>query len=366
MTLPLAAPSFFATLAEAALPLVHAATQGGQNSSRLWFYAAFIALICIFLALDLGVFNRKAHIVSMKEALLWTALWVSCALMFAVGVYFMYTHHWLGIGVNVPQAAGKETRDVAGPEAVGLFLTSWMLEYALSMDNIFVIALVFRYFCVPALHQHRVLFWGILGALVLRGLMIWLGAELIERFHWIEYVFGAFLVYSGIKMMRVGDEEHLDPEKNPIVKLARRFMRVSPTFDGERFFTRVDGLRAVTPMFLVLLVVESTDVVFAVDSIPAAFGVTRDSFIVFTSNIFAILGLRSLYFAVSNLMGKFDHLKYALAFILIFIGVKMLATYFQFHLSPTISLAVIAGSLIAGVMSSIFSNRRAAPDVPPD
>lgn len=337
--------------------VLEGATQ--EHGSRVWFYGAFILLVCILLGLDLGVLNQKAHVVSMREALGWTAVWVSCALLFTIGVYFIYTNHWLGIGLDVPQGAGKEPRTVAGTEAVGLFLTSWILEYALSMDNIFVIALIFKYFSVPAIHQHRVLFWGILGALVLRGLMIWLGAELIHRVHWIEYVFGAFLVYTGIKMFRAGGEEHIDPEKNPVVRLARKFVAVSPRFEGEKFFTHMDGKRAVTPMFLVLLVVESTDVVFAVDSIPAVFGVTRDPFIVFTSNIFAILGLRSLYFAVSNLMGKFDHLKYALAFILVFIGAKMLATYFNISVPPSVSLSIIAGSLVFGVVSSIISGRRA-------
>lgn len=340
--------------------LLYLAQTAVDPNARAWFYGAFIAMIAVFLALDLGVFNRKAHLVSMKEALRWTGVWITTALLFAVAVYFIYENKWLGFGIDVPQGAGKVARDVAGAEATGLFLTGWMLEYALSMDNIFVIALVFKYFAVPGIHQHRVLFWGILGALVMRGVMIWLGAELIHQFHWIEYVFGAFLVYTGIKMFAAGDA-HIDPDRNKVVLLAKKLVRVSPTFEGERFFTRVDGHRAVTPMFLVLLVVESTDVVFAVDSIPAVFGVTRDPFIIFTSNIFAILGLRSLYFALASLMGRFEHLKYALSFILVFIGGKMLAVLAGVTISAPVSLSIIAGSLALGVISSLVFGKPDAP-----
>ncbi len=336
----------------------------GGMSPRIWFYVGFIALVCVFLALDLGVFNRKSHEVSMREALSWTAVWVSCALVFAVGVYFIYDNHWLGIGQDVVVMASMPARDVGGMEATGLYLTAWMLEYALSMDNIFVMALVFKAFGVPRQFQHRVLFWGIIGALVLRGLMIWVGAELVHRFVWIEYVFGAFLLLTGIKMLKGGDSE-MDPQQNWVTRLARRFMNVSPAIEGEKFFTKLDGKFAVTPLFVVLLVIESTDVVFAVDSIPAVFGVTRDPFIVFTSNIFAILGLRSLYFALSSLMGKFDHLKYALAGILIFIGIKMLALYFEWHLPPLVSLSIIALALVGGVVSSImFGGKGQAPTSP--
>lgn len=347
------------TLAHDVLCTLHLAQEATSAiSPRAWFYVGFIGLVAFFLALDLGVFNRKSHEVSMKEALSWTAVWVSCALAFAVGVYFIYDNHWLDIGRNVVVVANQPPRDVPGREAVQLYLTAWMLEYALSMDNIFVIALVFGAFRVPRQFQHRVLFWGILGALILRGVMIWVGAELVTRFVWIEYVFGLFLLLTGLKMLKGGDTE-VDPEKNWVTRMARRFMRVSPTLEGERFFTKIDGKFAVTPLFLVLLVIESTDVVFAVDSIPAVFGVTRDPFIVFTSNIFAIMGLRSLYFALSSLMGKFDHLKYALAGILIFIGLKMLALYFNFHLPAVVSLSVIALALVGGVVSSMLFGGKA-------
>jgi tellurite resistance protein TerC len=322
-------------------------------AAKTWFYAGFVVMILFFLALDLGVFNRTSHETTLREALTWTGVWVTTALCFGAGVYFIYEHKWLGIGLDVAQGAGQAARHVGGGEAAGLYLTAWMLEYALSMDNIFVIALIFRYFMVPAIHQHRVLFWGILGALVLRGVMIWVGAELIHAFHWIEYVFGAFLVFTGLKMLKAGDAE-IDPERNPLVRLARKLVRVSPAFDGDRFITKVGGMRAVTPLFLVLLVVETTDVVFAVDSIPAVFGVTRDPFLVFTSNIFAILGLRSLYFALAAIMGRFEHLKYALCLILVFIGAKMLATMWGVSMSPTVSLAIVASTLVMGVVSSLL------------
>lgn len=324
----------------------------------MWLYFGFIAMISFFLALDLGVFQRHSHEISMKEALGWTSVWITVALCFSGVVYAIYSNHWLDIGLNVPQGGELENRDVGGWEAMSTFLTGWVLEYALSMDNIFVIAVIFNYYRVPKMHQHRVLFWGILGALILRGVMIWLGAELIHRFHWIEYFFGAFLIYTGIKMMRAG-ESHQDPDKTPLVRAVRRIVHVAP-LDGEKFITQVDGKFAITLLLLVLLVVEATDLVFAVDSIPAVFGVTRDPFIVFTSNIFAILGLRSLYFALSSLMGKFENLKYSLAFILVYIGVKMLLVYFEIKISHGVSLSIIAVALLTGVLSSLFKTEKQA------
>jgi len=330
-------------------------------SPQMWLYIGFIAMISFFLALDLGVFQRKNHEISMKEALGWTSVWITVALCFSGVVYAIYSHHWLGIGLDVPQGVGLENRDVGGWEAMSTFLTGWVLEYALSMDNIFVIAVIFKYYGVPRQYQHRVLFWGILGALILRGVMIWLGAELIHRFQWIEYVFGAFLIYTGIKMMRAG-ESHQDPDKTPLVRAVRRVVHVAP-LDGEKFITKVDGKFAITLLLLVLFVVEGTDLIFAVDSIPAVFGVTRDPFIVFTSNIFAILGLRSLYFALSSLMGKFENLKYSLAFILVYIGVKMLLVYFDIRISHGVSLSIIAVALLAGVLSSLFKAEKQSEHV---
>ncbi|MBS0198710.1 MAG: TerC family protein [Planctomycetes bacterium] len=343
----------FHTLAESASP---------QQS---WLYAAFVAMIGLFLALDLGLLNRRPHAMSVKQALAWTTVWVSVALGFAALVYYMYEQHWLGLGLAVPQLTDEAPRDVAGAEAMGLFLVAWGLEYALSLDNIFVIAVIFKYFKVPKEHQHRVLFWGILGAVLLRGAFISLGVQLLNNMHWIIYVLGAFLVYTSVHMIRDSDAE-VHPDSNPLAKLARRVFPLSPGFDGQKFFTVANGRRMMTPMFLVLLVVETTDVVFAVDSIPAVFGITRDPFIVFTSNIFAILGLRSLYFALAAVMGKFVYLKYCLAFILAFIGVKMLLPLAGVHISHTVSLGSIGAALLVGILSSVvFASRIPAQENAP-
>jgi tellurite resistance protein TerC len=317
----------------------------------IWIWIGFFALIASLLALDLGVLNRKAHSIGVKEALGWTLFWVSVAMAFIVVVYFLYDAHWGGLGLRDGQ------RVTSGGEAAMLFFSGYLLEESLSMDNMFVIAMIFAYFQVPRQFQHRTLFWGILGALVLRGIMIAGGASLINHFEWMMYVFGGILIFSGIKMFRAGDEK-IEPDHNPLVRLARRVYPVSPNFEGQKFFTRLDGRRAVTPLFLVLLVIESTDVVFAVDSIPAIFGVTRDPFLVMTSNVFAILGLRSLFFALSAIMGKFRYLKIALVCVLIFIGVKMIVTCKTVNLGveiPTpISLGVVIGMLAAGVAASLL------------
>jgi tellurite resistance protein TerC len=258
----------------------------------IWLWIGFIVFVLVMLALDLGVFNRTAHEIRTREALGWTALCIALALVFNVLVYFMYRYHWLGIGT------GEGSR-MTGHDAALNFFTGWVVEYSLSLDNIFIIAIIFSYFKVPHKYQHRVLFWGILGALIMRGLMIAAGAALIHRFEWIIYVFGALLIFTAIKMLMT-QQDDIEPEKNIFVRCARKLYPVTSDFEGERFFTRIDGMRAVTPLFLVLLVVESTDVLFAVDSIPAIFAITTDPFLVFTSNIFAILGLRSLYFALAG------------------------------------------------------------------
>lgn len=312
-------------------------------------WLSFIALVMVALAIDLGVLNRKAHVIGTREALRWTSVWVTCALVFNVVIYFIYEHHLLGIGATA-------TIRLSGYDAALQFFTGWLVEYSLSLDNIFVIAVIFNYFGVPRQHQHRVLFWGILGAMIMRGAMIAAGTALIHRFEWIIYVFGVLLLLTAAKMLRTGDEE-VHPEKNPLVKLARRIYPVTPFFEGEKFFTRLDGKRAITPMFLVLLVVESTDVLFAVDSIPAIFAVTRDPFLVFTSNVFAILGLRSLFFALAGLMAQFRYLRFSLVFLLAFIGVKMLLSHH--HPIPThVSLAIIFGILSIGVLASLASMKR--------
>jgi len=315
----------------------------------MWVWTGFLLMILAFLALDLGVFHRRAHAVGIREAFVWTTVWVVLAMGFTVAIYFMYGHHWLGVGLEV----GHE---LSGRQAAEQFLTGYIIEKSLSLDNIFVIALIFSYFRIPAAFQHRVLFWGILGALLMRGGMIAAGAALLQRFDWVAYIFGLFLLATAVKMLIVR-HDNLEPEKNVLVRLARRFMTVSDRLDGERFFTRVDGRRAITPLFLVLLLVESTDVLFAVDSVPAIFAVTRDPFLVFTSNVFAILGLRSLYFALAGAMSRFRYLKMSLVFVLAFVGVKMLLSHH--HAIPTIvSLAFIVGILAVGIVASLIGAHR--------
>ncbi|OWY71864.1 hypothetical protein B7486_09405 [cyanobacterium TDX16] len=310
----------------------------------VWLWLGFIALILALLALDLGVLNRKEHVIGTREALAWTAFWIFLSLVFNGGIYYMYEHHWLGIGLH---AGGEES----GADAAMKYFTGYVVEKSLSLDNIFVIALIFRYFAVPGAFQHRVLFWGILGALILRGAMIAVGAALIHRFHWVIYVFGALLIATAVKMLMSKDEK-IEPDRNPFVRVARRLYPVTPDFEGRRFFSHIDGKKAITPLFLVLLVVESTDVLFAVDSIPAIFAITTDPFIVFTSNVFAILGLRSLYFALASVMDKFRYLKVSLMLVLVFVGAKMLLS--GHYIVPTqISLAVICGVLTTGIVTSM-------------
>jgi len=306
-----------------------------------WHWAGFIGCIIFFLALDLGVFHREARVVTFKEACLWTALWVSLSLLFAVGLRF--------------------TR--GGEEALE-FITGYLIELSLSMDNVFVIALIFAYFRVPAQYQHRVLFWGILGALVMRGLLIAAGAALVQRFMWTLYIFGAFLVITGVKML-LAKEEGVHPEKNLVLRMARGLFPISNEFDGQRFFTGLKGQRALTPLALVLLMVETTDLIFAVDSIPAIFAVTRKTFIVFTSNVFAILGLRSMYFLLAGAMRYFLYLKAGLALVLMFIGTKMLIDphghpprfWFQVHIPISISLAVVAAIILTSIVLSLVVAR---------
>jgi tellurite resistance protein TerC len=306
-----------------------------------WHWAGFIACILIFLALDLGLFHRNAHEVKFKEAFAWTIGWLMLALLFSAGL------HWM-----------------EGRRASIEFLTGYFVEMSLSMDNVFVIALIFGFFRVPLAHQHRVLFWGILGALVMRGLMIGLGVVLINRFDWILYVFGAFIVVTGIKML-FSRETGTDPEKSLLVRGARRMLPIAPDFDGQKLFTRIEGRRFLTPLFLVLLVVETTDLLFAVDSIPAIFGVTRAPFIVFTSNMFAILGLRSLYFVLAGAIGLFRFLKIGLAVVLVFIGVKMLIDphdqpprWFQYDIPDTAALLVVLAIIGLAILASIVVARR--------
>ena len=301
--------------------------------TNIWFWVGFVGFVLAMLSLDLGVFHRTPHVVKPKEAAIWTGVWVALALLFAGGLFFIYGHE------------------------VGLtFLTGYVIEESLSVDNIFVIVLIFEYFRVPRICQHRVLFYGILGALVMRGLFIGLGAVLIARFHWILYIFGAMLVITGVRMAFRSDEE-FNGEQNPIVKFVRRLMPMSHDFHGKHFFTVENGRRLATPLLLVLVLVEVTDLIFAVDSIPAIFGVTTDPFRVFTSNIFAILGLRSLYFLLAAVVDRFYLLKYALALILTFVGVKMLGEkYFDIGIVP--SFGIILGVLAAAIAASMIWPRR--------
>lgn len=332
---------------------------------EILIWVGFIIFVLALLALDLFFLNRGSHTISAAKALKWTGFFVSIALSFALVVYFIYEHKFLGIGLNVPKHGGG-VADVSGLDAVSLYLQGYMLEYALSMDNIFVIALIFRFFAVPAQHQHRVLFWGILGALVLRGVMIGVGAALVREFQWIMYPLGAFLLITGIKLLFSSDDDEFKPGESIAVKITRKFIPISDGYDGRKFFTRLaDGSRAATTLFLALAVVEFTDVIFAVDSIPAIFGLTMDPFIVFTSNVFAILGLRSLYFALAAMLGRFRFLKYSLSIVLAFVGVKMLLPLIHLHVHPLVSLAVIAISLGVGVFLSLAIPPKEEPESSP-
>lgn len=313
-------------------------------------WIAFIVFVLAMLALDLGVLNRGAKVISLPAALTWSGFCVVLAFAFSVLVYFMYEHR-LG-GLNTGPAP------IPGWEAFLLFVTCWLTEQALSLDNIFVIAVIFGYFQVPRELQHRTLFWGIMGALVMRGVMIGVGAALISRFEWILYIFGVLLIITALRMLRSGDEK-VEPDHNPLVRMARWFYPVSSRFEGEHFFTRIDGRLAMTPLFLALLVIESTDVIFAVDSIPAVFGFTRDPFIIFTSNVFAILNLRSLYFALSGLMAQFRYLKLSLVVVLLFVGVKMLLDH-TIHIPIAVSLGFIGLVLAAGMLASRLVAERPA------
>lgn len=312
------------------------------------FWIGFILFVLAFLAIDLGFFHRESKVIRIREALTWTSVCVGMAVTFGVMVYFVYEHHILDMGIQ-----GK--LDISGRDAALQYLTGYLIELSLSMDNIFAIALIFDYFQVPRIYQHRVLFWGILGALIMRGIMILAGVALIREFEWVIYIFGLLLIVTALKML-VMNQEETHPDRNILVKLARRIYPVSPTLDGERFFTHLQGKRAITPLFLVLLVVESTDVMFAIDSIPAIFAVTRDPFIVFTSNVFAILGLRSLYFGLAGMIEMFRYLKYSLVFILAFVGVKMLLSH-SYPIPIVFSLCSIGFALVLGIAVSILRGR---------
>lgn len=304
-----------------------------------WFYGGFLIFVLIMLALDLGVFNRKAHVVSFKEASIWSVVWVTLALTFN---FLFYQYASAKFGADIGRQVGLE------------FLTGYILEYSLSVDNIFVFVLVFSYFGIPPKYKHRVLFYGILGALIFRAIFIGLGSALMQ-FHWIIYVFGAFLIITGIKMFFSNDEK-IEPEKNFLIRIFRKFMPVTHEIDGKNFFIKKNGVRYATPLFIALLFLEATDIIFAVDSVPAIFGVTREPLIVFTSNIFAILGLRSMYFMLAGVINKFYLLKYGLAIVLVFVGLKMvwLNPLFDGHFPITWSLGIILGTIAVSIIASLI------------
>ncbi|HLA12543.1 MAG TPA: TerC family protein [Pyrinomonadaceae bacterium] len=307
-------------------------------SSSTWLWVGFSLFILVMLSLDLGLFNRKAHIIKYREAATWSAVWVTLAMIFSALVFW-----YLGT------TKGLE------------FLTGYLIELSLSVDNLFIFLLIFSYFKVPARFQHRVLFWGVMGALVMRLTMIFIGAALLNRFHWIIYIFGGFLVYTGIKMFRQEDTD-IQPENNPAVRLVTRYIPISHEYDEQKFFTRINGKLTGTLLLLVLVIVEVTDLVFAVDSIPAIFAITRDPFIVYTSNVFAILGLRSMYFLLAGVVEKFHYLKTGLAIVLTFIGIKMLVVALDFHIPIWLSLVFVAVVLFSSVAASMIWTKES--DIP--
>ena len=349
----------------------------------IWIWVGFVLFILLLLALDLGVFHRKSHVVSLRESILWSGVWVLVALLFSTFIFNAYEGHWLGLGGD-PDPVDGIVND--GRTATLKYLTGYVVEKSLSVDNLFVIAMLFTFFAVPPIYQHRVLFWGVVGALVMRGAMIALGAKLIAEFHWLLYVFGGFLLLTGIKMLLIKDDA-TDPSEAWAVRIARRLLPVSDRFHGSHFLVRAGSTAAaeaatpgaavevdaalarakpgtwlLTPLALALILVETTDLIFAVDSIPAIFAITADPFLVFTSNVFAILGLRSLFFALAGLLDKFRYLKPSLAIVLILVGVKMLAADWlkrvlggNFHF---VLLGVIFGILATGVIASIVADAR--------
>ncbi len=311
----------------------------------VWLYVGFILFVLSALAVDLGVFNRKVREVRAREALVWCGVWVTLSLLFTVGIYWLYETKWLGIGA---------AEHLGGRQAAFQFITAYLIEYSLSIDNMIVFAIVFSFFGVPKHYQHRVLLWGILGALVMRGAMIAGGVTLIQHFEWISYVFGALLIGTAVKLWF--SEEEVKPEKNILLRIARRIYPVSADFHGSRFFVRENRRGAMTPLFLVLLVIESSDVLFAIDSIPAVIAVTREPFLVFTSNVFAILGLRALYFALAGMTERFLYLKPCLVVLLGFVGTKMLVEPF-YPISTLVSFGIILLILAIGIGASLLPRR---------
>jgi len=386
--------------------------QASEGTDLRWVaYTIFICLVLGFLALDLGVFHREAHEIKMKEAITWSVIWLSVGVSFTAFIYFAYEQHWLGLGLNTAMynVASSGPGDlivygsVSGTTAATQYLTGYVVEKSLAMDNIFVIAMIFGFFAIPGKYQHRVLFWGIIGALLMRGVMILVGGQLIQQYQWILIIFGVFLLLTALKMALIKTES--DPSKNIVVRIVKKYIPVTNTFHGQKFFVRVNEdelkqiasrhepardvgseakpdaskktLLVMTPLFLALIMVEITDLVFAVDSIPAIFAITPDPFIVFTSNIFAILGLRALYFCLAVLIAKFRFLKPALIIILAFVGVKLLLLSMPPYLDvvgltasksikidPIISLCVVLATLATAVVLSVAMPAKQSPGDP--
>ena len=306
----------------------------------MWIWIVFIAFSLAFLALDLGVFNKENHVIKSKEASIWTAIWVTVALSFSGVIY------WLFANGLVDNPTGLTPNN-----AVLKYITGYLIELSLSVDNIFVIAVIFASFKIPPMYQHRILFWGILGAIVFRAIMIFFGVALITRFEWIIYVFGVFLLYTAFKMLR-GEEEEFNPKKSFVFRQIKKIYPITGSIQGDDFFVKRMGIKAATPLFVALIVIELTDILFALDSIPAILAITADPFIVFSSNIFAILGLRSMYFLISRMLAKFRYINYSLVVILAFVGIKMLASHY-IHLPEWVSLTVISAALVGGVVASL-------------
>jgi tellurite resistance protein TerC len=305
-----------------------------HQETSLLIWILFIIFILLVLALDLGIFHKKSHSVGFKESIIWSGVWIALAMAFNVIILY-----W------------------RGQDDFMLFLTGYVIEKSLSVDNLFVFLLIFSYFKIPNQYQHKILFYGILGALIMRALFIWAGISIITKFQWVIYLFGAFLIVSGIKMMKPSSEEH-DLEKSWVIRWTKKIFPTSPHFHDDNFFVKLNGKWVITPLFITLIFVEFSDLVFAIDSIPAIIGITSDPFLVFTSNVFAILGLRSLYFALKGFADIFHYLKYGLSLILIFIGGKMIATYWHFHMPTSITMSVIFGVLLISVVASLVSNHR--------
>ena len=308
-------------------------------TDNTWLWVGFNVLVLIMLVIDLGIFHRKSHVVSFRESVIWTCVWVGLALIFNAGLW-----HY------------------AGPQKALAFFTGYIIEKSLSLDNVFVFALIFSYFAVPLRFQHKVLFWGILGALAMRAVMITVGANLIERFTWLIYLFGAFLVLTGIKMI-LRRNQAFDPAQNQLVRWVRKLVPVTAEYADDKFFVKRNGVRMATPLFLVLVLVELSDLIFAVDSIPAIFAVTTDTFIIYTSNVFAILGLRSLYFALAGMIEQFHYLKLGLGIVLTFVGLKSIVAHTPWKIDTSVSLCVIVLVLAASVVASLLRSRRLAPAV---